>query len=198
MYNRSLYFLARNPYSVSKSIGQSYMSIKSYMYERTIRFCCKKCWRFFKLEKLLSLRSAIDAINDLDEVTVTEVGGEDMQFVAEALGKDISMMLVCDWFDTHHRIVGYVAPLCSPSGRNTSGRAPSAPRNLGLLSNLLSGRFVSCQLSQVPGARQQFDVPTSVTSWTLPHVYNPSREDSTIVFLNMPCICKCCTINQCN
>ncbi|KAK1604695.1 hypothetical protein QYE76_028368 [Lolium multiflorum] len=69
-----------------------------------------------KEEKPSILRSAIDAVTGLDEVTVTEVGGEDMQLVAEALGKDLSTVLVHDWFYTHHRPVGYAAPPCSPSG----------------------------------------------------------------------------------
>jgi hypothetical protein len=102
---------------------------------------------FLKLEKSSILRGAIDAVTGLDEVAVAEVAGEDIQLVAEALGKDLSTMLARDWFDTHHRIVGYAAPPCSPSGRNTSDREPSAPRNLRLLSNLFSGRFLSSQLS---------------------------------------------------
>jgi hypothetical protein len=36
MYGRTLYFVAHNPYSVSKSIVQNYISKKSYMYEKTI------------------------------------------------------------------------------------------------------------------------------------------------------------------
>jgi hypothetical protein len=71
---------------------------------------------FFKLEKSSILRGAIDTVTGLDKVALAEVGREDMQLVADALGKDLSMMLACDWFDTHHHIVGYAAPPCSPSG----------------------------------------------------------------------------------